>query len=267
MSTERKPLFPDVFVNGQEISAADIAAEAQNHNAPKDKPGWAWRDGARALVIRELLLQEARKRDLQPQPRELEPGKFETEDESLIRELLDLAVTPKVPNDEDMRKVYAAQPDMFRAPTLYEPSHILFAADPTDSEGWAEALQKAQAALATLRSNPKDFASLAKELSDCPSRESGGQLGQLVTGDTVPEFEAAMDAMEPGVINPEPVKSRYGIHILRLDAKAVGDVLPFDQVKEQIGEMLEKAAWASAANEFVQELVENAEIKGIEMAA
>ncbi|HGG63137.1 MAG TPA: peptidase, partial [Rhodobacteraceae bacterium] len=43
MSTQSKPLFPDVFVNGQEISAADIAAEAQNHNAPKDKPGWAWR--------------------------------------------------------------------------------------------------------------------------------------------------------------------------------------------------------------------------------
>jgi peptidyl-prolyl cis-trans isomerase C len=133
MSAQSKPLFPDVFVNGQEISAADIAAEAQNHNAPKDKPGWAWRDGARALVIRELLLQEARKRDLQPQPKELDPGKFETEDESLIRELLDLAVTPKVPSDIDMRKVYDAQPDMFRAPTLYEPSHILFAADPTDT--------------------------------------------------------------------------------------------------------------------------------------
>ena len=166
-----------------------------------------------------------------------------------------------------MRKVYDAQPDMFRAPTLYEPSHILFAADPADTEAWTEALQKAEAALATLRANPKDFASLAKELSDCPSRESGGQLGQIVTGDTVPEFEGAMDAMEAGMINPAPVKSRYGIHILRLDASAVGDVLPFDQVREQIGEMLEKAAWASAANAFVQELVANAEITGIDMAA
>ena len=261
-----KPLFPDVSVNGQEISAADIAAEAQNHNAPKDKPGWAWRAGARALVIRELLLQEARKRDLQPKPQEVESGKFETEDESLIRELLDLAMNPKVPTPDEIEQVYKAKPDMFRAPTLYEPSHILFAADPADTEARLDANKKALAALATLKGAPKNFASLAKELSDCPSRDMGGQLGQLVSGDTVPEFEAAMDRMQAGETCPEPVPTRYGIHILRLDAIAIGDVLPLESVQEQISEMLEKAGWATAANEFVQSLVEKAEISGIDMA-
>ncbi len=265
MSSDRKPLFPEVSVNGVTISAADIAAEAQNHEAPKDKPGWAWRDGARALVIRELLLQEGRKRDLQPQPRELEPGKFETADEALIREVLDMAVTPQQPTKADIRRIYDTQPQMFRAPTLYEPAHILFAADPADGDAREEARQKAKAALKTLHENPKEFASLAKELSDCPSRDAGGQLGQIVTGDTVPEFEAAMDTMQPGEISPKPVESRYGIHILRLDAKAEGDVLPFDQVSEQIGEMLEKAGWAVAANAFVQELVEKADISGVNM--
>ena len=157
MTANNKPLFPDVSVNGQQISAADIAAEAQNHTAPKDKPGWAWRNGARALVIRELLLQEARKRDLQPQPQELEPGKFETDDEALIRDLLDLAVTPKLASDADLQKVYTAQPDMFRAPTLYEPSHILFAADPADDGAWDDAMKQAKAALATLQTTPKQF--------------------------------------------------------------------------------------------------------------
>ena len=267
MAVQNKPLMPDVVVNGQVISAADIAAEAQNHNAPKDKPGWAWRDGARALVIRELLLQEARKRDLQPQPAELEPGKFETPEEALIREVLDLTVTPEKPTDDVIQKVYEAQPDMFRAPTLYEPSHILFIADHTDQEASEDALKKAKAATLTVLADPKAFATLAKDLSDCPSRDAAGQLGQIVSGDTVPEFEAAMDAMNVGEISAEPVKSRYGYHILRLDAKAVGDVLPFDKVKDQISEMLEKAAWASAANKLVQELVEKSEIKGIDMAA
>lgn len=262
-----KPLFPDVSVNGQEISAADIAAEAQNHPSPKGKPGLAWRAGARALVIRELLLQEARKRDLQPKPNELEPGKFETDDESLIREVLDLAMTPKVPTAGDIEKIYAAKPDMFRAPTLYEPSHILFAADPSDSDAWADAQKKAAAALAALKTAPKEFASLAKELSDCPSRDMGGQLGQIVSGDTVPEFEAAMDVLKAGETCPDPVESRYGIHILRLDAIAVGDVLPLDRVKDQISDMLEKAGWAAAANEFVNTLVAKAEITGIDMAA
>ncbi len=37
-----KPLFPDIVVNGTTLVAADIAAEAQNHHAPKGKPGLAW---------------------------------------------------------------------------------------------------------------------------------------------------------------------------------------------------------------------------------
>ncbi len=267
MTEQTKPLFPDVSVNGQEISAAAIAAEAQNHAAPKDKPGWAWRDGARALVIRELLLQEARKRDLQPQPAEVKPGKFETDEEALIRQLLDLVLEPETPSTEAILQVYEAQPDMFRAPTLYEPSHILFAVAPNDPAAAEEASNKAKAALATLQSNPRAFAQLAKELSDCPSKEAGGQLGQIVSGDTVPEFEAAMDAMAVGTLSDAPVATRYGLHILRLDAKAVGDVLPFERVKTEIGEMLEKAAWAKAANAFVAELVAKADISGIKMAA
>jgi len=263
----KKPLMPDVSVNGVEISAADIAAEAQNHNAPKDKPGWAWKSGARALVIRELLMQDARKRDLQPAPKELEPGKVETDDESLIRLLLELAVVPDTPNEAEISKVYAEHPDMFRAPTLYEPTHILFAADPSNTEDREAAYKKAEAALVTLQKQPNAFGTLAREISDCPSKENGGQLGQMVSGDTVPEFERAMDALEVGQLCPAPVPTRYGIHLLRLDAKAVGDVLPFEAVKDQITEMVEKANWAKAANGFVESLVKDAAIAGINMAA
>jgi len=262
-----KPLLPAVTVNGVEISAAEIAAEAQNHNAPKDKPGWAWQSGARALAIRELLLQEAARRDLKPAPKELDPGKFETDDESLIRLLLEAAVVPDAPEDSQIAKVYAENPDMFCAPTLYEPSHILFKADPTDAEACKDAARKAAAALATLAKQPKAFGTLAQEISDCPSKDNGGQLGQIVTGDTVPEFEAAMDAMTVGEISSAPVPTRFGLHILRLDAIAKGELLPFETVKPQISEMLEKADWARAANVFVGELVKDAEITGISFKA
>ncbi len=265
--SQRKPLMPDVSVNGVAISAADIAAEAQNHNAPKDKPGWAWKNGAKALVIRELLLQEAHRRGLQPAPKELEPGKVETPDESLIRLLLEQAVTPDTPQETELKNLYDKHRDSFRAPTLYEPSHILFAAEPSDSEARKKAYEKAKAALATLAKQPGAFGTLAQELSDCPSKENNGQLGQLVSGDTVPEFERAMDALEQGQLCLEPVPSRYGIHILRLDAKAVGEVLPFESVKPRITEMVEKANWARAANAFVAALVGRAEISGVEMAA
>lgn len=70
-------LFPDVVVNGETIPSAAIAAEAQNHEAPKEKPGIAWRKAAQALAIRALLLQEAKRRALTADPLELAPGRFE----------------------------------------------------------------------------------------------------------------------------------------------------------------------------------------------
>ncbi|MDQ7071255.1 MAG: peptidylprolyl isomerase, partial [Rhodobacterales bacterium] len=211
---KHKPLMPDVSVNGEDISAADIAAEAQNHHAPKGKPGLAWRAGARALVIRALLLQEARKRDLQPNPREIEAGKFETDEESMMREVMELGVVPDAPDDARIKAIYESNPEQFRAPSLYEPAHILFAADPEDMPARADARAKAVAALQTLASAPRDFTTLAAELSDCPSRDAGGQLGQISSGDTVPEFEAALDALAAGEMAPEPVESRYGFHVV-----------------------------------------------------
>ena len=41
-----RPLFPEITVNGTVLSAAAIAAEAQNHPAPAGKPGLAWRRAA-----------------------------------------------------------------------------------------------------------------------------------------------------------------------------------------------------------------------------
>jgi len=265
MKTTPKPLMPDVSVNGEEISAADIAAEAQNHHAPKGKPGLAWRAGARALVVRALLLQEARKRDLQPNPRELSAGKFETDEESMIREVMELAVVPDTPDAAQIRAIYEADKERFRAPSLFEPAHILFVADPEDAVARAEARAKAMAAVQTLLEEPKSFSKLAAELSDCPSRDAGGQLGQISSGDTVPEFESALDALNAGEMAPEPVESRYGFHVVRLNAKAVGDILPFDAVKTQISEAFERAAWGRAAKAFVNDLVEGAQIVGLDM--
>jgi peptidyl-prolyl cis-trans isomerase C len=73
MTMHAKPLLPEITVNGETISPAAIAAEAQHHQAPRGKPGLAWRAAARALAIRALLLQEARSRGLEPAPRELSP--------------------------------------------------------------------------------------------------------------------------------------------------------------------------------------------------
>ncbi|MCW3783157.1 peptidylprolyl isomerase [Defluviimonas salinarum] len=260
------PLLSDITVNGEVIPAATIAAEAQMHEAPKGKPGIAWRAAGRALAVRALLLQEARARSLTPEP-VTEGDRAETEEEALIRQLLDEALTPEAPSDDAVRAVYDADPAKFRAPTLYEAAHILFPVRPGDDAALEAAREKAGAVLADLAKTPREFDRLARELSACSSRDAGGRLGQIATGDTVPEFEAVLDRLAEGEIAAEPVATRYGLHIIRLDARAPGAILPFETVAPRIRAMLAKAEWARAARDFIETLADKAEVTGVDLKA
>jgi peptidyl-prolyl cis-trans isomerase C len=258
-------LFPDVVVNNETIPSAAIAAEAQNHTAPKDKPGIAWRKAAQALTIRALLLQEARARGLVSDPLEAAPGRFETEEEALIRALLDEALTIAPVTEDAVRAEWAKAPDRYRSPPLWDVSHILCACDPRDEEERAAAQARATHLLSKLDGDAKGFAAVARE-SDCDSKASGGHLGQLGPGDTVPEFEAALRELDEGNITPAPVLSRHGWHIIRLNAIAPGQVLPFETVRPKIAQALEKAAWARASRDFVETLAQGAKITGASLA-
>ncbi len=262
-----KPLLPPITVNGVTIAAERIAAEAQNHPAPKGKPGHAWHAAARAMALRELMLQAARARGITPAPTEVAPGQVETDDESLIRQLLEAAVTPQPLDDTALRALYEAHPERYRAPTLYEAAHILIPAKPGDLVARAQAKDRARALLAELFDRPDRFADLARSCSACSSRDAGGVLGQLSSGDTVPEFEAALETLEEGQIGVEPVESRFGFHIVRLDARARGAVLPFESVLPRLRAAEEKAAWLRAARSFCEELIAGAEVTGVTLEA
>lgn len=258
-------LFSDVVVNGETIPSAAIAAEAQNHEAPKDKPGIAWRKAAQALAIRALLLQEAKRRGLTADPLELAPGRFETNDEALIRALLDEALVIEPVGEDAVRAQWEKDPARYRSAPLWDVSHILCACDPRDDAERAMAEARAVALLARLDGDAKGFAAAARE-SDCGSKASGGHLGQLGPGDTVPEFEAALRTLTEGGISPAPVLSRHGWHIIRLNAIAPGQVLPFESVRPRIAQALEKAAWARASRQFVETLAHGAKITGASLA-
>lgn len=258
-------LFPDLVVNGEVVPHAAVAAEVQNHDAPKGKPGIAWRKAANAVAVRTLLLQEARRRGLSAEPAEVGPGRFETEEEALIRGLLDLAVSVASPDEAAIHAEWARDPSRFRAPPLWEVSHILFACDPRDEGAARQARIRADAVLEALRQRPGDFATLAATHSDCGSKSSGGTLGQLGPGDTVPEFETVLRGLADGETAGAPVLTRHGYHIVRMDALAEGAVLPFDAVRPQIAAAMEKAAWARAARDFVGELIAAGDISGADL--
>lgn len=255
------PLLADVSVNGVIIPAAVIAAEAQNHPAPSGKPGHAWRAAGRALAVRMLLLQEARAQGLAAQPREIAPGQVETVEEALVRQILDQSVEPVPVPPEALHAEYAARPDLFRAPTLYEAAHILLPLSSPEAEPATRA--EAETIITELRTHPARFSEIARQRSACPSAASGGHLGQVTQGDTVPEFETVLATMAEGTIHPEPVQSRYGLHVIRLDARAEGAVLPFERIEEPLRRAMEKRAWSVAAHAYIEGLIARADIVGI----
>ena len=258
-------LFPDVVVNGEAVPHGLVAAETQNQNAPAGKPGLAWRKAAKAIAIRTLLLQEARSRGLEAEAQEVGPGRFETEEEALIRGLLEQAVVVSAPSETDIRAEWEKDPSRFRTSPLWEVSHILCACDPRDHAAREKAKARAEGILMLALGAPKEFPALAGRESDCGSKASGGALGQLGPNDTVPEFEAALRQLAEGVIAPEPVLTRHGYHIIRMDAVAVGQVLPFKAVQPKIVEAMEKAAWVKASHDFITQLVEASIIEGADM--
>ncbi|NND41408.1 MAG: peptidase, partial [Silicimonas sp.] len=77
-------------------------------------------------------------------------------------------------------------------------------------------------------------------------------------------FEAALKGMNEGDITSEPVLTRFGWHIIRIDAFIKGRPLPFEVVHGRIADALEKAAWTAQAREFVDGLVMSADVSGVD---
>src|SRR5208283_6058959 len=179
-----------VAVNDAVIKRAAIAREVQNHADASPKA--AWDSATRALVVRGLLLQRARSLGLAAEPRS-EDGLRETDDEALIRALLELEVRTPTADEASCLRYYRANQARFRSPDLFEPLHILFKAPRTDEAAYAKSRVSAEAVLTELASAPDRFERLARALSDCPSARDGGRLGQVTQAEVTPEFATALD--------------------------------------------------------------------------
>jgi len=137
--------------------------------------------------------------------------------------------------EEEIQQAYERNKDRFTTDPARRASHILIEA-PADA-GEAErqaALQEARALLDQLRSGA-DFAELAKQQSDDPgSASQGGDLGRIEPGAMVKPFEDALFALEEEGAVTEPVKTRFGYHIIKLTEYQPAEVKPLDEVREQL---------------------------------
>lgn len=245
-----------ILVNGVAIADAAVDAEVQYH--PADNLEAARHEAATALVVRELLLQEAARLGLGA------PGD-DADEEALIRRLLEQEVALPDADAVAVRRYYDNNPLSFRSPELFEACHILFLADPEDEEQRATARRQAEETIGELVKNPERFDELARARSACPSKGQGGNLGQITRGQTVPEFESFLYALEPGQLSSVPVPTRFGFHVLRLDRRIEGQTLAFEAVADRIEAYLQQNSWQRAVHQYLQILAGRAVIEGITM--
>jgi peptidyl-prolyl cis-trans isomerase C len=193
----------------------------------------------------------------------------DSDDEAKIEEAIEALLAREVitpaPTEDECRRYYEQHQQEFRSGDLVHARHILFQVTP--SVRVPEIRARAEQALNDLLLEPERFAAVAAELSNCPSGQHGGNLGQIGRGDTVPEFEQALFRLGPTGLLRELVKTRYGFHIVAVDQRLYGATIPFDTVKNRVAEQLRAAVEARALHQYISVLAGGADVVGADLNA
>ena len=243
-----------IRVNDRCIKEDEILREMQYH--PAGDADAARRAAAQWLVIRALLLDRARALRID-----------EEDDADTVQAVIEREIDIPEPAEAECRRYYDNNKARFASPDLVEAAHILLPAAPDDGSQRAEAEARAGELIGVLGQAPERFGELARAHSACDSRQNDGRLGQLARGDTVPEMETFLFNLEEGQLSPVPVKTRYGVHVVRVDKRLPGRLLPYEAVAEKVADYLKDASWRRAFRQYVQLLAGDAQISGFDIAA
>jgi peptidyl-prolyl cis-trans isomerase C len=251
-----------LFVGDTPISEADIAREMQHHRAVRPEESRA--AAARALVVRELLRREIERLGLasEVQAAGQQAAGQESAEEAGIRLLLEREITDRVPTGEDCRRYYEQNRERFRSPDRIRVRHILLAAPADDVKGRFQARADAEALIAQLGTDPVLFADFALRRSDCPSKSEGGDLGWLERGQTTPEFDRQVFRLAAGLA-AFPVESRWGYHVVQVDAIEAGTPLSFDDVQARIADYLELQVRQRELQHYLESLQAQYGVRGL----
>jgi len=148
-------------------------------------------------------------------------------------------------SDSQLHQEYQDNIDSYRTPERVKVRHILIKTQGKPKDDVAKLKVKAEGILKQLQ-HGGDFADLAKKNSEDPgSAEKGGELGWIVRGQTVPNFEKTAFSLQPGQLSGI-IDTEYGFHIIQLEDKQAAHTQAFDEVKPQI--LLEAKKQVAAEN-------------------
>jgi peptidyl-prolyl cis-trans isomerase C len=201
------------------------------------------------IIKRELVYQDAKRMKLDKDPEYLEKVK-EFEKMTLISLILKKEVEDKAKvDDAEVKDFFDKNADKFTIGTKIKASHIL-----VETEDQAKKIRE------RIRKG-ESFEKLAETFSkDKGSASKGGDIGYFASGQMVPEFERAVMGLKTNEIS-EPVKTRFGYHIIKLVDVAKGETASFEQSKEPIRKQLLAEKQKGLIDSYIGNLMKKTDIK------
>ncbi|HEX6828350.1 MAG TPA: peptidylprolyl isomerase [Burkholderiales bacterium] len=288
-ATETFATVNDTVITWGEYGGAVQAAARQKfyHGRPPEAEiARLQREVADNMVNRILLLEEAKRRGIQPDRdavnREIAqydqrygaseqwkksreqtlPGLTRRLEERDMLQRLEAQVRDiPAPDEASIKAFYDKNPNLFTEPGKLRASVILLKVDPSSgATAWKAANEEAQRIIAKILGGA-DFAELARLHSADSTASAGGDMGWMHRGTLPTPVQEALDKLKPGETAAEPVQVLEGIAILRLDAVEAEKLRTFGEVRERAGALLQREQAEQAWKSFLAQLRQNAKVQ------
>lgn len=166
-----------------------------------------------------------------------------------------LADTQEVP-EEELRRYYERNEQDFEQKDEVKARHILLSLQENATE---EVAQKARERMLRLRdriqAGEMEFAEAARKHSQGPSASEGGSLGWVAKGETLPAFQEEAFSLDSGQIG-DPVRTREGWHLIKVEDRREGGVKPFDQVRDEVRQRVARDMGAEDLDKTLDRVLE-----------
>ena len=243
----------------------------------------------RQMIAEELLFQESRRQGIVVTAREVDAAvaaararfkddeAFETElarrymddaryrrklhRQQAIDRLITRRLTPSISvAEDDIRRFYDANPQRFQTPEKIRVGHILIRSQPGSEPGQDAAARRKIEMIRDKIAQGEDFAVLARQFSEEPARDQGGDMGYIQRGQVIPEIEAAAFDLQVGETSPI-VTSGHGFHLIRVTDRKPARVIAFTEARADIQATLMQLKRDQAVKDYVDALRRKADIR------
>lgn len=233
-------------VNGKEIKQIDVEnfikrldpQTAAHYRQPEGQ-----KNVLQELINQELFLADAKANNLE----ETEAYKLEMEKASnfILTQLnINNLLAGQSVTENEAKVFFDKNQQLFSEPAMANTSHIL-----------VKSLEECKELRKQILANEINFEDAAKNYSQCPSKDKGGNLGNYAKGQMVPEYDNAAFALSVDELS-EPVKTQFGYHLIKLHSKTESQAVDYDNAKPKVHQQLLSLKQKQAFTEKVNQLRE-----------